>query len=164
MIRHRLKIYLAYIGGFWQKAIFSNRLHNLLLVPQSTLQAFLLQCLLKENLKVIRVFKVLTSPSRSTGITFVFISLGKGVVVVLNCTPPCAGETEWELFSFTEKLNIDFSKWCSVSKHFLKKSKSFHSLMLQQKALSNMSAHSGGYSLTFPCFKKYSILLHPCSF
>lgn len=43
MSSQKLKMYQAYIGVFGQKAIFSNRLHNSLLVPQSTLQAFLLQ-------------------------------------------------------------------------------------------------------------------------
>lgn len=41
MNSQKLKIHQAYIGVFWQKAIFSNRLWKSLLVPQSTLPAFL---------------------------------------------------------------------------------------------------------------------------
>lgn len=148
-------MYQAYIGVFWQKAIFSNRLSNSLLAPQPILQAFLLQCLLKENLKFISVFRVLIHPSRSTGIIFLFISLGIVVMVLLNCSPPCASQAGWALLSFNEKLDVDFSKSSSVSKHVLnKRKKSFCSLMPQQKDLSNMSAHLEGCSLSFPCFKK----------
>jgi len=35
---NKLKMYQTYTGSFWQKAFFSDRLHNSLLVPQSTLQ------------------------------------------------------------------------------------------------------------------------------
>lgn len=137
---------------------------NCLLVPQPTLQAFLLQCQLKENLKVIDVFRVLMNPSRSTGITSGFISLGIVVVLLLNCSPSCDNQIGCGLFSFIRKLNIDFSKPSSVRKFFLnKRKKSFCSLMLQHKGF-DISPHLGDCCLSFPCFKKNSILLHPSSF
>lgn len=86
-------MYQAYIEVFWQKVTFSDRLCNLLLFPQSTLQTSLPKSLLKKNLEAIGVFRVLMSPSRPTGMTSGFIWLGTLVVIRLNCRPLCASPT-----------------------------------------------------------------------